>query len=98
MDDVRKLIRFDLKINSTVDCYCGVEADKTGDYVLFEDYQALQAKVKELEAELKTIRDIISACNSAEEMTKRLDKKYPALLEAEIEFMKSHWINPTGED
>jgi DNA repair ATPase RecN len=68
------------------------------DYKLGKTVKELQAKVEELEAELKTIRDIIGACNTAEEMTKKLDKKYPALLEAEIEFMKSHWINPTGED
>ena len=40
-----------------------------------------QATIEKLEAELKTIREIIGACTSAEEMIKRLDKKYPALKE-----------------
>jgi len=39
----------------------------------------LQAKVEELQGELRTIYNIVGASNNAEEMIKRIDAKYPAL-------------------
>ena len=53
------LQRFDLKRDHIADCYCEIEADKNGDYVLAEAALRLQAHIKKLEYVLsKTTSDL----------------------------------------
>lgn len=52
-------MRYKFYRDSFADCHCDVEEDKAGSYVLYEDYEALQSRVAELERRDKHANDLL---------------------------------------